>query len=49
MTENAAAFATVQEHLHAGNSYEVNLTHRLTIESDLDGYDVYVLKAGGPP
>ena len=26
----AAAFARVQEHLHAGNSYEVNLTHRLT-------------------
>ena len=26
----AAAFARVQEHLHAGNSYEVNLTHRLS-------------------
>jgi para-aminobenzoate synthetase len=25
----AAAFARVQEHLHAGNTYEVNLTHRL--------------------
>ena len=38
----AAAFATVQEHLHAGNSYEVNLTHRLTIESDLDPVTAYV-------
>ena len=27
--EYAAAFAEVQEHLHAGNSYEVNLTYRL--------------------
>ena len=38
----AQAFATVQEHLHAGNSYEVNLTHRLTIESDLDPVTAYV-------
>ena len=29
-TQYADAFARVQEHLHAGNSYEVNLTHRLT-------------------
>ena len=36
------AFATVQEHLHAGNSYEVNLTHRLTIDSDLDPVTAYV-------
>lgn len=35
-TSYAAAFAAVQEHLHAGNSYEVNLTHRLTREADLD-------------
>jgi para-aminobenzoate synthetase len=32
----ADAFARVQEHLHAGNSYEVNLTHRLTRQADLD-------------
>ncbi len=38
----ADGFATVQEHLHAGNSYEVNLTHRLTIESDLDPVAAYV-------
>jgi len=31
----AAAFAVVQEHLHAGNSYEVNLTYRLTEQTDL--------------
>ena len=31
----AAAFARVQEELHAGNSYEVNLTHRLETLSDL--------------
>ncbi len=30
-----AAFARVQDHLHAGNSYEVNLTHRL----EADGPD----------
>ncbi len=38
----AAAFATVQEHLHAGNSYEVNLTHRLTREADLDPVTAYL-------
>ncbi len=31
--EYGAAFAEVQEQLHAGNSYEVNLTHRLRIPS----------------
>jgi len=40
--EYAAAFARVQEHLHAGNSYEVNLTHRLTRESDLDPVSAYL-------
>ncbi|HEY0644395.1 MAG TPA: chorismate-binding protein, partial [Nocardioides sp.] len=40
--EYAAAFARVQEHLHAGNSYEVNLTHRLTRESDLDPVTAYL-------
>jgi para-aminobenzoate synthetase len=38
----AAAFARVQEHLHAGNSYEVNLTHRLTRVSDLDPVTAYL-------
>ncbi len=31
----AEAFARVQEELHAGNSYEVNLTHRVETVSDL--------------
>ncbi|MEQ4547567.1 MAG: hypothetical protein ABN484_07785, partial [Nocardioides kribbensis] len=31
-----AAFDRLQEHLHAGNTYEVNLTHRLEAASDLD-------------
>ncbi len=38
----ADAFAAVQEHLHAGNSYEVNLTHRLTREVDLDPVAAYL-------
>ncbi len=38
----AAAFDTVQEHLHAGNSYEVNLTHRLRIDSDLEPASAYL-------
>ena len=37
-----AAFARVQEHLHAGNSYEVNLTHRLTRQADLDPVTAYL-------
>jgi para-aminobenzoate synthetase len=41
-TQYAAAFARVQEHLHAGNSYEVNLTHRLTRHSDLDPLTAYL-------
>jgi para-aminobenzoate synthetase len=36
------AFDTVQEHLHAGNSYEVNLTHRLRIESETDPAAAYL-------
>jgi para-aminobenzoate synthetase len=36
------AFTRVQEHLHAGNSYEVNLTHRLTITDDLDPVTAYL-------
>jgi para-aminobenzoate synthetase len=38
----AGAFARVQEHLHAGNSYEVNLTHRLTRTADLDPVAAYL-------
>ena len=41
-TPYAAAFARVQEHLHAGNSYEVNLTYRLTREADLDPVTAYL-------
>ena len=40
--EYAAAFDAVQEHLHAGNSYEVNLTHRLEALSDLDPAAAYL-------
>ncbi|WP_426245554.1 anthranilate synthase component I family protein [Nocardioides sp. LHG3406-4] len=39
--EYAAAFVEVQEQLHAGNSYEVNLTHRLERGSPADPVDVY--------
>ncbi len=38
----AVAFAAVQGHLHAGNSYEVNLTHRLTREADIDPVTAYL-------
>ena len=38
----AAAFADVQEQLRAGNSYEVNLTHRLTVHSDLAPVAAYL-------
>jgi para-aminobenzoate synthetase len=40
--EYAAAFAEVQEQLHAGNTYEVNLTHRLTLANDLDPVTAYL-------
>ena len=36
------AFDVVQEHLHAGNSYEVNLTHRLRIASETDPAAAYL-------
>ena len=36
------AFDQVQEHLHAGNSYEVNLTYRLAQESGLDPVAAYL-------
>jgi len=37
-----AAFDQVQEQLRAGNSYEVNLTHRLAVASDLRPVDAYL-------
>jgi para-aminobenzoate synthetase len=40
--EYEQAFADVQEHLHAGNSYEVNLTHRRRIPSDTDPASAYL-------
>ncbi|HJQ04107.1 MAG TPA: anthranilate synthase component I family protein [Nocardioides sp.] len=36
------AFGRVQEELHAGNSYEVNLTHRVEVESELDPATAYL-------
>ncbi len=38
----AAAFAEVTEQLHAGNSYEVNLTHRVRARSGLDPVAAYL-------
>jgi para-aminobenzoate synthetase len=38
----ASAFTRVQDHLHAGNSYEVNLTYRVTAECDDSPLDVYL-------
>jgi anthranilate/para-aminobenzoate synthase component I len=40
--EYAAAYARVQEQLHAGNSYEVNLTHRIEVAADLDPVATYL-------
>ncbi|WP_183094853.1 anthranilate synthase component I family protein [Nocardioides stalactiti] len=40
--EYADAFAQVQEQLAAGNSYEVNLTHRLRIDSATDPVAAYL-------
>jgi para-aminobenzoate synthetase len=45
----AAAFARVQAELHAGNSYEVNLTYREVVESDVDPVTAYLrLRAANP-
>src|SRR5262249_19468880 len=38
----ATAFAEVQEQLHAGNSYEVNLTYRVEAPSDTDPVTAYL-------
>ena len=40
--EYAAAFARVQDRLHAGDSYEVNLTHRETVRCTDDPAEVYL-------
>ncbi len=40
--EYAVAFEAVQECLHAGNSYELNLTYRLAVESGLDPVTAYL-------
>jgi len=40
--EYATAFDRVQEHLHAGNSYEVNLTYRIEQESTLGPVEAYL-------
>jgi len=43
------AFARVQEHLHAGNSYEVNLTYRKSMRSDVEPETAYLrLRAANP-
>jgi para-aminobenzoate synthetase len=45
----AQAFAEVQLQLRAGNSYEVNLTHRINVASDLDPVSAYLrLRALNP-
>ncbi|VXB95429.1 anthranilate synthase component I family protein [Nocardioides sp. AX2bis] len=45
----AAAFAEVQEQLHAGNTYEVNLTYREDLASDRAPLEVYAaLRTGSP-
>ncbi|KRA27845.1 MULTISPECIES: anthranilate synthase component I family protein [unclassified Nocardioides] len=41
-TVYATAFTTVQEHLHAGNSYEVNLTYRTRTPSTLSPAGAYL-------
>jgi para-aminobenzoate synthetase len=45
----AEAFARVQSELHAGNSYEVNLTYREVVESSVDPVSAYLrLRAVNP-
>ena len=45
----ATAFEQVQEQLHAGHSYEVNLTYRDEVRSGLDPVDAYLrLRARNP-
>jgi para-aminobenzoate synthetase len=48
-SEYEEAFAVVQEQLHAGNSYEVNLTHRIGVTSETDPAAAYLrLRAVNP-
>ena len=45
----AEAFTRVQEHLHAGNSYETNLTYRDLLDVDADPLETYLrLRAANP-
>ncbi|MCL2543370.1 MAG: aminodeoxychorismate synthase component I [Nocardioidaceae bacterium] len=44
-----AAFDRVQEHLRAGDSYEVNLTHRIAVASDVDPVTAYLRLRGTNP
>jgi para-aminobenzoate synthetase len=45
----ADGFARVQEHLHAGNTYEVNLTYREQVGAGLDPLATYLrLRAANP-
>ncbi len=47
--EYAAAYAEVQRQLHLGNSYEVNLTYREAVESEVDPVSAYLrLRALNP-
>ncbi len=47
--EYAAAYAEVQRQLHLGNSYEVNLTYREVVDSDVDPVAAYLrLRAVNP-
>ena len=45
----AAAFAAVQEQLHAGNSYEVNLTYREEVDSPVDPVTAYLALRSASP
>jgi len=47
--EYAAAFERVQEHLRAGDSYEVNLTHRHPVTSEIDPHVAYARLRGLAP
>ena len=45
----ATAFAEVQEALHAGDTYETNLTYRLGVDADIDPVEAFVrLSATNP-
>ena len=47
--EYAGAFATVQQQLRLGNSYEVNLTYRESVSSEVDPVTAYLrLRAANP-